>query len=70
MTACHVVLAVLSDLQDGDFADATPLDLDSLGRVLLVMGIEEQLDVTFPMDAEFGWQTVGEVVTACEGLVR
>lgn len=70
MTARPVVLAVLSDLQDGDFIDATPLDLDSLGRTLLLMGIEERLDVTFAMDAEFAWETVGDVVAATEGLVR
>ena len=71
MTARGAVLDAIEEVTGERPTDAVPLAelVDSLGRVLLLMAIEEALGVTFAMDAEFGWVTVGDVVAAAERLV-
>lgn len=72
MTARETVLDAIEEITGERPTDAVPLAelVDSLGRVDLLLAVEEALGVTFAMDAEFAWVTVGDVVTAAEQVVR
>lgn len=70
MTARPVVLAAIQATIQDDTDDAAALDSDSLGRVCLILELEERLDVDIADEIGFGWRTVGEVVAWAEGLVR
>ena len=45
-------------------------DIDSLGKLEILAGIEEQMDVNIPMDAVGHVRSVDEFVEACYGVVR
>jgi acyl carrier protein len=71
VTARDAVLDAIEEVTGERPTDAVPLAelVDSLGRVDLAEAIAERLGVTFAMDAEFAWVTVGDVVTAAEMAV-
>ena len=70
MTVRPVVLAAIQATIQDDTDDAALLDGDSLGRVCLILELEERLDVDVADEIGFGWRTVGEVVAWAEGLAR
>lgn len=66
MTPREIVHAAVAAIVEQSFTDETPLaDLtDSLG--LVEIGVEIENHVALPMDAEFGWRTVGDLVATVE----
>lgn len=72
MTARETVLDAIEEVTGERPTDAVPLaELgDSFTRVEIALAIDEALGVDLPMDAEFAWVTVGDVVTAAEQVVR
>lgn len=72
MTAREQVLAAFRALMDDDVdpprdeVELGSIGIDSLGRWLLLVDIEERLGVTAAMDAEFRWTTVGDVIAWAE----
>ena len=70
MTARPIVLAAIQEAVQDDVADSALLDPDSLGRVWLVMELEERFDVDIADHVAFGWVTVGDVVAWAEREMR
>ena len=72
MTARGAALDAIEEVTGERPTDAVPLAelVDSLGRLEIACAIDEALGVDLPMDAEFRWRTVGDVVAAAEMVVR
>ena len=60
--------AVRTDMEEGGYDKWE--DVDSLGKLEILAGIEEQMDVNIPMDAVGHVRSVDEFVEACYGVVR
>ena len=60
--------AVRVDMNEGGYDKWE--DVDSLGKLEILAGIEEQMDVNIPMDAVGHVRSVDEFVEACYGVVR
>ncbi len=52
----------LIDKMDMDFNLKANLELDSLDLVEVVLGLEEEFDVSIPDRSVMEWQTVGDIV--------
>jgi acyl carrier protein len=60
--------AVQMDMKEGGYESWE--DIDSLGKLEILAGVEEQMDVNIPMDAVGHVRSVDEFVEACYGVVR
>ena len=60
--------AVGMDMNEGGYDKWE--DVDSLGKLEILAGVEEQMDINIPIDAVEHVRSVDEFVEACYGVVR
>ena len=60
--------AVRTDMEEGGYDKWE--DVDSLGKLEILAGVEEQMDVNIPMDAVGHVRSEDEFVAACYSVVR